>query len=232
MATAPDQAADPIALSSRLAEKRGREDAGWEALAALPPRALSRALKADSEKLAFWINVYNAAVHRQLLDDPDRYRHRGWFFVRPSVTVAGKRLSLNAIEHGLLRRSMFGYSMGYIANPFPSRFERRFRVERRDFRIHFAVNCGARSCPAVATYDPEHIDEQLKDAAHAYLTAEARYDPGANTVYTPRLLLWFKGDFGGTGGVLELLRHHGVIPDGVSPRIKHQEYDWSLALDP
>ncbi len=185
-------------LSRRLVEesRSGRGRAEWDELATLLPKSVAAGLRTDAEKLAFWINVYNAAIQFQLREDERRYRHRGRFFARRSIVVAGKRLSFNAIEHGLLRRSMFGYSLGYIANPFPGRFEKRFRLAKRDPRVHFALNCGAVSCPPVAPYSPEEVDAQLDDAARGYLQAESRYDAEAGVVEVPRLLLWFRGDFG------------------------------------
>jgi len=224
---------DIHALSRNLlAESRaGDAAASWATLASLLPREVSRALKSDAEKLAFWINLYNAAVAQQLGDNPGQYHHRGMFFARKSITLAGKRLSLNAIEHGLLRRSMFGYSLGYIGNPLPSRFERRFRLELRDARVHFALNCGALSCPPIASYEVDRIDEQLELATANYLAAECQYDPAANTVAVPRLLSWFRGDFGGREGILELLRHHDIIAGDAAPKRTYRPYVWTLALD-
>ncbi len=219
-------------LSRRLVEesRAGRGRAEWDELARLAPKSVVHGLRTDAEKLAFWINVYNAAIQFQLREDARRYRHRGRFFARRSIVVAGKKLSFNAIEHGLLRRSMFGYSLGYIANPLPGRFEKRFRLEKRDPRVHFALNCGAVSCPPVAPYSPEEVDAQLDDAARGYLQAESRYDAEAGVVEVPRLLLWFRGDFGGASGVRGMLERYGVVPEGLAVKVKYREYDWSLAL--
>lgn len=220
-------------LSRRLVEesRAGRGRAEWDELARLAPKSVVHGLRTDAEKLAFWINVYNAAIQFQLREDARRYRHRGRFFARRSIVVAGKKLSFNAIEHGLLRRSMFGYSLGYIANPLPGRFEKRFRLEKRDPRVHFALNCGAVSCPPVAPYSPEEVDAQLDDAARGYLQAESRYDAEAGVVEVPRLLLWFRGDFGGASGVRGMLERYGVVPEGVAGvRVEYREYDWGLTL--
>ncbi|TKX55507.1 DUF547 domain-containing protein [Halorubrum sp. SP3] len=184
---------------------------------------------APDERIAFWLNVYNAATGAALLADPDRFEELRRLFGEPIVTVAGTELSLDQIEHGILRGSQWKYGLGYVPNPFPSAFVRRHRVADPDARVHFALNCGAASCPAVAAYDATDVDDQLDRAAGSYLRSETVVEEG--TARVPRLLLWYRGDFGGRSGIRALLREHDAIdPDAVS-RIRYREYDWSLALD-
>lgn len=76
----------------------------------------------------------------------------------------------------MLRRSKIKLSYGYLNKWFPARFEKEFRVDRLDPRIHFALNCGARSCPPVAYYTVDQIDEQLQAAMTGHLKAETDYD--------------------------------------------------------
>ncbi|VTT86388.1 hypothetical protein DM2_2426 [Halorubrum sp. DM2] len=180
------------------------------------------------ERLAFWLNAYNAATGDALLSEPDRFESRRRFFSEPIVTVAGEDLSLDAIEHGILRGSQWKYGLGYVPNPLPSAFVRRHRVAEPDFRVHFALNCGAASCPAVAAYDAETVDADLDASTENYLRSETLVEDG--TAYVPRLLLWYRGDFGGRSGIRRILREYDVVdPDGVS-RVRYREYDWSLAL--
>ncbi len=183
----------------------------------------------EDEQLAFWINTYNAATQDVLRADPERFEDRRRFFSTPVVTVAGTELSLDTIEHGVLRRSRWKYGLGYLPNPFPSAFVRRHRVEALDPRIHFALNCGAAACPAIAAYDPDAVDEQLDHATGTYLRSETVVEDG--TARVPRLMLWYRGDFGGGSGIRRLLREHGVIDADATPGIRYREYDWSLALD-
>jgi hypothetical protein len=159
---------------------------------------------------------------------PEAFDARNAFFTAPLVAVAGQRLSLDDVEHGLLRGSRPKWGGGYVRNPFPGAFERAFRVRERDHRVHFALNCGAAACPPIAAYEADRIDAQLDLATGSYLGSEVEYDPGAGVVRVPRLLLWFRGDFGGRDGILGLLRDHDCIPAGASPRIRYREYDWSL----
>jgi len=194
----------------------------------MPPDALARGLPDDAARIAFWLNVYNAAVRTRLLADPAAYARRWRFFAAPAVTVAGRRLSPNAIEHGILRRSAFLAGLGYARNPFPRRFERDLRVERPDPRIHFALNCGARSCPPLLTWSPETLDADLERATATYLVSESSRSPDGTEVRVPRLLRWFRGDFGGGAGIRTLLRRHGVLAEGEAPRIRYADYDWTL----
>jgi hypothetical protein len=215
------------------AARAGRHDRDSEArLAAFDPTALAVALSDPAHRLAFWLNVYNGAVRARLLQDPAAYRRRWRFFSAPAITVAGQRLSPNAIEHGILRRSAFALSLGYVRNPVPSRFERLHRVGRLDSRIHFALNCGARSCPPLAVYHPERLDAQLDAAARSYLASETAVLDGGATVRVPRLLLWYLGDVSGRSGILRLLRRFAVIGSGSTPRVTFGTYDWTLAVDP
>ncbi|WP_435195844.1 DUF547 domain-containing protein [Natronomonas sp. EA1] len=222
-------AEDPIALSGDLLRSvRAGESPDFDALAGLDPDALDAALPTDAERLPFWLNVYNAVAIDTLRQHPGWYENRRTFFARELVTVAGQSLSLDDIEHGLLRRSQWKLGLGYIPNPFAGAFETRFRVDEVDPRIHFALNCGARSCPAIAVYTRD-IDPELDRAAEGYLQSEVEYD--GTTARVPRLLLWFRGDFGGGSGIRAMLRRYGLIPEDATPRIRYLPYDWTLKLD-
>jgi hypothetical protein len=194
-------------------------------LAAIAPDALAADLSTDAARIATWINVYNAATQLLVRDDPERYSRRAHFFRTPAVTVAARPLSLDAIEHGLLRRSRWKAGLGWLTNPLPGPFERRFRVRRPDPRIHFVLNCAAGSCPPVGVYDRDRLDAQLELATRAYLTATVRRDAGRLVV--PRTFLWFMGDFGGRSGVRRFLERHGIRPG--SEGLRFASWDWSLA---
>lgn len=196
-------------------------------LADLDESELAAGLADDAARIAFWLDVYNAAVVRagavDLTDRRIRWRH----FRQRSLVVAGQRLSLDGIEHGLLRRSRWKLGLGYLGNPLPSRFERRHRVGRLDPRIHFALNCGAASCPPIAAYQRARLDEQLELATWSYLSAEVRRE--RDVLRVPSLLWWYVGDFGGPRGVRRLLRRAGI--DHAALRLRYSAYDWSAAPD-
>ena len=209
------------------ADRESDPEATRERLAGIDPGDLD-ALGPD-ERLAFWLNVYNAAAGDALLSEPERFDDRRRFFSDPVVTVAGEGLSLDAVEHGDLRGSRWKYGLGYLPNPFPSAFVRRHRVADPDFRVHFALNCGAASCPAVYGYDAATVDADLDAATEGYLRSETVVRDG--TAYVPRHLLWYRGDFGGGSGIRRILREYGVVDLDEVSRIRYREYDWSLAVD-
>ena len=99
----------------------------------------------DHKKLAFWLNLYNGFIQVLLKKDPDQYKTRGSFFSSKQIYIAGQELSLDLIEHGILRHSKVKWSEGYLGKLFPSGFEKKFRVEKLDYRIHFALNCGLKA---------------------------------------------------------------------------------------
>jgi hypothetical protein len=220
---------DPLDLAVeylRSTRRRSEEARGLEEqLAALDPSGLAQALAEDDARLAFWIDVYNGAAVRHGMRTMPSWPERLRYFRRPLVTVAGRRLSLDAIEHGILRRSKLRLSLGYLSNPRPSRFERTHRVHRLDARIHFALNCGVASCPRIAAYEAVHVDEQLERATVGYLRAETELREAS--VVVPALLLWYLGDFGGRPGIRRLLRRCGI--DGWDRRIRFKRYDWTPA---
>ena len=231
---------DPVARAHAAhAAGRRAEDPTPDraALAALPPAELEAALDRRERRLALWINVYNAASRWLVADDPDRYerRYRLLFreqFAAPLVTVAGHDLSLDDVEHGILRGSMLGFGGGYLPRLRPDAFERRFRLETLDPRLHFALNCGAVSCPTVIAYDAESIDDELDRATRSYLESTVDYDPDADRATVPRHFLWYRGDFGGKAGIYEFLSEHGALPDAARPRLSYLDYDWSFDPDP
>lgn len=187
-------------------------------------------LQTDNDKKAFWINIYNGYTQAALSKNPEQYADRNAFFGSKVINIAGKKFSLDDIEHGILRRSKIKWSLGYLNKIFPSKTEKRLRVEKVDYRIHFALNCGAKSCPPIAFYDNRIIEEQLESATSVYLNGEASYDSSSNEVMVPKLMSWFRGDFGGKKGIIAILKKHNIVPAGVKPAIHFKDYDWSLSL--
>ena len=185
-------------------------------------------------RLAFWINAYNACTMRLIVDHYPIERRTGLgsivnrvrgmpansirqipdTFAHAFCPVAGKERSLDEIEHEIIR------PMG-------------------EPRIHFAVNCAARSCPvlAAAPYTGEHLDAQL-DAAVARLVANpAHYSlerEGRPVVHLNKVLDWYKDDFGGEEGVLSFLLSYlpesdrEYIESNERTRLEFERYDWTL----
>ncbi|GAC1532072.1 MAG: hypothetical protein NVS3B15_12000 [Sediminibacterium sp.] len=192
---------------------------------------LPEQLKDDAEKKAFWINIYNGFTQYLLKKNKGAYQNRHHFFGARQINIGNHLFSLDDIEHGILRRSKIKWSEGYLNKPFPSKTERALRVSAVDYRIHFSLNCGAESCPPIAFYEPGSIDRQLDIATKAYLAGEARYDSTSNTLLLPKLMSWFRGDFGGKRKMKSLARNLGILPEGKDPVIRFKPYSWNLYLD-
>lgn len=192
---------------------------------------LNNQLINDTYKKAFWINMYNAYTQIILSKSPDKYKNRSAFFGDRQIGIAGRKLSLDDIEHGILRHSKIKWSLGHLNKLFPSSFEKKQRVDAVDYRIHFSLNCGAKSCPPIAFYKPEDLGRQLDMATKVYLQGEAEYNKKDKTIGLPAIMGWFRGDFGGKKKMIELLRKLEIVPSNITPVIKFKKYNWSLFLE-
>ncbi|MEM1326701.1 MAG: DUF547 domain-containing protein [Bacteroidota bacterium] len=193
---------------------------------------LNAELQTDEEKLAFWVNVYNSYIILTLADNPDLYNDRNEFFKKDQVQIAGETLSFDKIEHGIIRNSTVKLSKGYLPDIFPGEFEKEFRVEEIDPRIHFVLNCGAKDCPPVYIYSPETLDEDFNQVASAYLNRVSTFDIENNIVKTTPLFNWFTGDWGGKDGVKDMLHQYEILPaEHEDVEIEWKGYDWTMDID-
>lgn len=229
--TADEPASDrsPTDVARRLLERVRREEeteSFLRALAEADDAALSPIRTDRRAGLAFWLNVYNAATQLLLERRPELFESRLRFFRAPAVTVAGVDLSLDDVEHGIMRGGRSKYGLGYLPRLARTGLDGSYRLEP-DPRIHFALNCGAASCPAVLAYDPETVDETLDDATAAHLDRTVEYDADHNRARVPRVCLWFVGDFGGPSGIRALLYEFEQVPPDSSPSLRFEEYDWT-----
>ncbi len=193
------------------------------------PVKFKEQINTQKEKLAFWINTYNGLIQYKLTQNPKLFEDRGDFFSDDLITVLGKETSFDQLEHGILRRGTSKFSKGYFKNPFRDDWYKQYQVEKIDWRIHFALNCGASSCPPVRIYDDETIYKQLNASSISYLNSQVKYDKSENEVYAPKLMDWFSGDFGGSDQVKKILKTNGYIPT-TDVDLEFNEYDWTLNL--
>lgn len=125
----------------------------------------------DSMKNSFWINIYNSTVQLSAPDSLER-NHNKKYFSEKRIIVAGQKLSLNDIEHGMLRHSKRARGKKRTKNKwFVSDFERQFRVEKPDWRIYFALNTGVNTDPHIGFFNPLDYNHQLKLTSLFYLRA-------------------------------------------------------------
>ncbi|WP_373519297.1 DUF547 domain-containing protein [Pricia sp.] len=192
---------------------------------------LENGLKTDTEKLAFWTNIYNAYIQVILTENPDLYKDRQSFFKKEQIPIAGRLISFAKIEHGIIRKSQWELGGGLIRKWFPNKFERKLRVNDRNYHIHFALNCGAKDCPPVAIYEADRLEEQFDKGTEAYLKRVSQYDSDIREVKTTPLFSWFRGDFGCKSGVKDILKQYDIIPSTKKIDITYKDYDWTLDLD-
>lgn len=198
-------------------------------LGALDPEGLVASLDNDAKRLAFWINTYNALIQVKLQADTLQYGDRNAFFAERDMLIAGELMSFNDIEHGILRRNKYVYSLGYFNRLGQRKSVKRYRLNDLDWRIHFALNCGARSCPPVAFYRSDRLDKQLNEASRFYLSREIDWTK-RDKLKIPALFLWFRADFGGHKGITKILQKFGDLDANESPNWSYKDYDWSVDL--
>ncbi len=210
-----------------LAQYRG-------SLAAVDPAALD----GTAERLALWLNAYNASVIDGVLarfggdlgfrvtDDPA-------FFTGAGTSVGGESLSLDQIEHGVIRGDWDHPSVAGTAEPLATQL-RAWHAglgSGVDPRIHAALNCGARSCPDLFAdrpfvYDARSLDRQLDTQTRAWINDPTR---GAGASGISRLFDWYAGDFIASHGSVAafIAAFHDNGGAGVDTGA-FLDYDWTL----
>ncbi len=146
-------------------------------LAALDPRKYNR-----DEQMAYWINLYNALTVDVMLDAypvKSILKVGGSFFSpgpwkKKYLKIAGQEVSLNDIEHGILRPIW------------------------KDSRIHYAVNCASYSCPNLSTtaFTAENTEEQLTQAAKDYINNPRGVTVDGEDLLLSKIFDWYSVDFG------------------------------------
>ena len=187
-------------------------------------------LKTDAQKTAFWLNIYNAFIQEKLSKNPEQYLNRNKFFSKNQINIACNLLSFDFIEHGILRRSKSKLSMGYLNKIFVGSLEKKLRVKKPDYRIHFALNCGASACPAVAYYSAEKLDNQLAIAERFFVSENCIINQDKKTIETSKIFSWFRADFGGKKGIRKLLGNYKK-QDFSTYKLVFRPYNWELMLE-
>lgn len=196
-------------------EDKQKLDGYIATLEAVDPRAFNQ-----DEQFAFWINLYNALTIKVVLDayPVDTIRKVGSVINMGPwddklLTMQGQSISLNDIEHGILR-PIFA-----------------------DNRVHYAVNCASFGCPNLSAqaYTAKNLDEQLDEAATAFINSAKGVNviEGENKLVLSSIYNWFVVDFGGDReGVFEHLLEYaeGPLEDQLlefEGQVDYQ-YDWQL----
>lgn len=148
------------------------------------------------QRKAFFINVYNTlTIHalskveplpKSLLDISNFWKHSAY-------NINGFVFSLDDIEHGVLRANT--RHPAALSKPFKEDDPRlQFSMKELDPRIHFVLNCGGKSCPAIGVYSEANLEAALNSAAKNFLSETVQID--GNIVHLSKLLMWYGIDFG------------------------------------
>ncbi|MGH7782110.1 MAG: DUF547 domain-containing protein [Candidatus Binataceae bacterium] len=195
-------------------------------LAAASPESAPGSFPTDDDRLAYWLNAYNAFTLQSIAAEypiSSVWKTRdGAFFQRRRHMAGGRAVSLDDIEHQILR--------GRFAEP----------------RIHFAINCGSAGCPPMRTaaFVSSGLNDALQAATEQFLRNEwnCRIDDAHRRIYVSRIFKMYAHDFGkdftgreGTAdeyrrGVLDFIsRHLGIDPTSIEGyEVLYNTYDWGL----
>jgi hypothetical protein len=171
-------------------------------------------------QMAFWINLYNAKTIDIVLAHYPVKSIRdislgGLFTIGPwkqkNMTVEGKSLSLDDVEHNILRKQW------------------------KDPRIHYAVNCASMGCPNLATrpFTPGNLEAMLDEGARSFVNHPRGVSVKNSRLTLSRIFQWYREDFGRTDA--DIIRH---VSTYATPALRKQldtirdidayDYDWTL----
>jgi hypothetical protein len=206
----------------RLAERRAELDSVIAEFAASSPQSDPDAFASDEERLAYWLNAYNAFTLNAIIAEypiTSVWKTRdGAFFQRRRHRAGAQAVSLDDIEHEILR--------GKFHEP----------------RIHFAINCGSVGCPPMrpAAFEASGLRDTLWAATERFLRNEwnCRIDRENRRIHVSRIFKMYAEDFAGAEatagnyrrGVLDFIaRHLGLERDSIDGyEVVYNIYDWGL----
>ncbi|WP_136465924.1 DUF547 domain-containing protein [Flagellimonas onchidii] len=162
---------------------------------------------AKNDKLAYYINLYNAATVKLIVDHyplksikdiPNRWKKK-WIKVGNEVT------SLNNIEHEILRKM-------------------------KEPRIHFAINCASYSCPKLlnVAFTPQSMERLLSKTTVDFVNDKSRNRFDNEKAQLSKIFKWYKGDFTENVPLLEYINQYLENPVSKKAKVEYLDYDWSL----
>ncbi|TXE06186.1 DUF547 domain-containing protein [Seonamhaeicola algicola] len=159
------------------------------------------------EKLAFWINAYNALTVDLILRNypttsirniKDPWKQRLWKF-------GNKWYNLDEIEHAILRK---------MDEP----------------RIHFAINCASISCPKLQNkaFTSKNLETQLTNATKAFLLDTSKNIISKNAIQISKIFQWFSKDFKTNGSLIDFLNTYSTVQISANAKKSFLDYNWNL----
>jgi hypothetical protein len=169
------------------------------------------------EKLAYWINVYNAFTLELVLEHypVESIKDIGSKIQIPFVNtpwdikfikIGDKEYDLNNIEHNIIRKVF------------------------NEPRIHFAVNCASFSCPKLRNeaYTGEKLEKQLNDQTINFLNDSDKNQITQERLSLSKIFSWYGGDFTNGQSKIEFIQQFTEVEISPDAKIDYLEYDWSL----
>ncbi len=168
-----------------------------------------------TERLAYWINAYNAFTVKLVADHYPTASikdiRRGIPFVNSVwdvkfIKIEDAVYDLNNIEHNILRKQF------------------------DEPRIHFAINCASISCPRLRNeaFTPDRLEAQLTDQARYFLANEVKNKIEPDRVQLSKIFRWFKGDFTKGQRLIEFLNRYSPVPIRANASVDYLDYDWGI----
>lgn len=163
------------------------------------------------ERLAYWINAYNAFTVELILKNYPLKSIKDISLVNSPwkiefIEIGGKKYDLDYIEHEILRK------------------------EFDEPRIHFAINCASMSCPKMRkeAYTAEKLESQLDDQAKGFINDPSRNVIRKDEVKLSKIFKWFTGDFTKDKTLIGYINQYSETKINPDAKISYLEYDWSL----
>lgn len=159
-----------------------------------------------NEKMAYWINLYNAATVKLIIENyPTKSIQKlenGKPWDKKWIKSGTSTYSLNEIENSILRP--------------------RFK----DTRIHFALNCAAQSCPRLMNkaFTASNLKSLLEQNAKWFVNSKFN-KISSNKIEISKIFKWYAVDF---GNIITYLNKYSTIEIDGKANVSYLEYDWSL----
>ena len=160
-----------------------------------------------SEKLAYWINTYNAFTIKLILNH---------YPVQSITNIAGGK----PWDEKWITLGSRTYSLNQIENDI-------IRPQFNEPRIHFAVNCAARSCPPLANkaFTPTNLESLLEIQTKAFINNQKYNQITADRIQISKIFDWYGSDF---KDLVSFLNKYSVVAINADAKIEFSDYDWSL----
>ncbi|HMQ50137.1 MAG TPA: DUF547 domain-containing protein [Saprospiraceae bacterium] len=159
------------------------------------------------EKLAYWINAYNAFTIKLILDNYPTSSitnlHGGKPWDVKWIKLGDKTYSLNNIENDIIRPQF------------------------KEPRIHFAVNCAAKSCPPLLNqaWTADNLERYLEGQTRQFINNAIYNQIKADAASISKIFDWYAADF---GDLTTFINRYSNTPLQENAKIDYLEYDWAL----